>query len=156
MSSRLVELESTEELINRIIPACALATILICISMSAHSEVYEWIDRNGQRQFSDQPPQDDTESNSRTYEIHNIDESLPPPIVIDTEKAEKKKVYAAAKNKYLDKECKNARDYLFIIQGRVGFTDSDGKEVYVSEKERVKLVSDLSAKIEKHCGRGAN
>ncbi|MBT4492006.1 MAG: DUF4124 domain-containing protein [Gammaproteobacteria bacterium] len=140
-----------EEFITRIIPVCALSLVLICISQPAQTQVYEWIDANGQKQFSDQPPSSGVDADSKTYEILNIDESLPPPMVVDTEKGKNKKRYAAAKKAYLTKECKKARDYLKKTQGRVVFTDDDGKDVYVSEKERIRRVRELGAEITKHC-----
>ena len=47
--------------------------------------------------------------------------------------------------------CRDAESYLRAIEGRVVFTDDQGKEIKVSEKERQNKVIKMKAIIRQKC-----
>ena len=127
-----------------------LLTGLLIMPVS-YAQVYEWIDEDGKRQFSDQPPPENIESEEKTYKIHNIDSNMPPPIVIDEGKKQREAQETAARSQHMDTQCKEARDYLKKLTGRVSFYDDDGNHVQVTEKERAARVRSLEELIRNKC-----
>ena len=130
---------------------------LLMLSLSATAEVYTWIDENGERHFSDQPPADQNISAevTREIELQNIDAGYPAGIVVNPtrkrRKQEKAQQKAAAAEK-MNIECARARADLATLSSPVIFRDETGQQVRVSEKDRAKMENSLRMLIKEHCG----
>lgn len=132
-------------------------SLFFVVFTAAHAEVYVWVDENGKKHYSDQPPPDrqggQTEVEIKEYEIENIDTGYPAGIVVDpTRKARKQKEIAQRKEAAarLQAQCQEAREDLSAISGRVVFHDN-GTVVSVTEAERRAMQQELEATISRHC-----
>jgi hypothetical protein len=133
--------------------------VFLLAAVSANSaEVYTWVDEHGKKHYSDQPPDDQTqqqtEVETRAFELENIDEGYPAGIVADPHRKERKakeeSVQKAARTK-LSEQCERARADLTMLSGRISFNDGAGNEVRVTEAERKQMQKNLDAVISKHC-----
>jgi len=131
--------------------------VMITLSMSATAEIYTWVDENGKKHFSDQPPADQNISTEVTKEIKllNIDAGYPAGIVVDPTRKGRKKEKAlqkAAAAERMNETCARAKTDLEMLSGRVVFHDEGGNELRVSEADRVKMEKSLRAVIKERCG----
>lgn len=140
------------------------ALIMTCLIMycpNVLSEVYKWTDENGQTHFGDRPPADKRSDNiSSQLDNINISTDLSSPELMlkqaeekearENEKRQKLKALAK-KLPSLSEVCTNARRYLSTIEGRVIFTDENGKEVKVTEQERKDEVLKVKKIISQKC-----
>lgn len=126
------------------------------VSLNTIAEIYSWVDEDGNKQYSDEPPTDEArEVRKEEFEPENIDRGYPPGLVVQptTEKEQREQSQQEAALAARKREdCQKARKKLRTLSGRVIFKDDDGNDVYVSEKERAEMERELRAKIEKHCG----
>lgn len=135
--------------------------VLLLFSSGLSAAVYQWVDENGKKHFSDTPPPDKTQAKdiSDSLKPANIDES-------SSERRKLKEVFSkpsAAEQAYennkkqqgmSEKEqqyCIYLRNRLQKISRRVMFVDDDGNDVKVSEQERKQRVKDLEKLIRKRC-----
>ena len=128
---------------------------------NAWSEVYQWKDANGQIHFGDRAPADKKSKNISSRLDHiNISTDLSSPELMLKHAEEKEARQNAKRQKIIDLQkkmpslselCTNARRYLATIEGRVIFTDENGKEVKVSEQERKSEVLKVKAIIRQKC-----
>jgi hypothetical protein len=135
--------------------------VLLLLAIPAHAAVYQWVDENGKKHFSDTPPPDKRAAKdiSDTLKPANIDSG-------QAEQQKLKKLFAkpnAAEQQYENNKqhgdkarrqqayCNYLRNRLHKISGRVTFVDKQGKDVKVSEAERKQRVKSLEKKIRKEC-----
>ena len=118
--------------------------------MSGLAQVYEWVGQDGQRHFSDQPPEEPVASETRSYEIRNFDTSIPAPVVAAPPASLQDNQQAAARQAHRGRQCQEAREHLSTIKGRVRFVDEEtGDAVYMSEVNRTAKVEEVSALIQR-------
>lgn len=138
------------------------AFILLCMTfcLPSSAELYQWTDKNGKVHYSDRKPAGQLEAQEISKKLTpvNIDSSRTQnqalgrvfPKTDNTRQRlddDKKQKRQAAR----DEACKEAKDYLKKLDGRVRFIDDDGKPVNVSEAERKQRVIVLKADIKKNC-----
>lgn len=130
-----------------------LAILMMPLTLDA--EVYTWVDENGKRHYSDQPPVEvEREVERKDYEITNIDRGYPPASAIPRD--EKTPDPAEQARREADEErlaaaCAQARERLRMMRGPVRFWDEDGNQVHVTEREREAMARDLEKEIQQRC-----
>ena len=139
-------------MVCRLVISIIITLNLTIATMSGLAQVYEWVDQDGQRHFSDQPPEESIASETRSYEIRNFDTSMPAPVVAAPSASRQDNQQAAARQAHRDRQCQEAREYLSTIKGRVRFVDEEtGEAVYMSEADRRAKVEEVSALIQRKC-----
>lgn len=140
-----------------------LLMTLLCAAPLTTAQVYQWVDENGNRHFSDTPPADNSKAKdiSDNLKSGNIDESraerqkLKKLFTEPTQEESyyKKQQQAADKEKQKKKQeyCAYLKDRLRKISRRVMFVDDQGNDVRVSEAERKQRVKDLQKMIKQRC-----
>ncbi|GAA5315061.1 MAG: hypothetical protein AseanaTS_02650 [Candidatus Pelagadaptatus aseana] len=135
--------------------------LLVLMITPAQAAVYQWVDEDGKKHFSDTPPPD-------KHQAKDISDTL-KPANIDQGQAEQQKLkklftkpgkaeqqYEHNKNngnkaRQQQAYCDYLRNRLRTISGRVMFVDKQGKDVKVSEAERKQRVKSLEKKIKREC-----
>jgi len=141
---------------------CTFTLLSLTIHCSnAWSEVYQWKDENGQVHFGDRPPTGQHSDNISSQLDHiNISTDLSSPELMLKHAEQKEAKQNEKRQKLIDQQkkmpslsevCINARNYLSKIEGRVVFTDEQGKEMKVSEQERKNEVIKLKKIIRQKC-----
>jgi hypothetical protein len=134
---------------------CLLVLFSAIAVAQALAEVYEWVDDKGRKQFSDKPPPAaGTAFERRLYDLENIDEGYPAPVVHNPQTPEQQALaakQAEARRKALESACRKARQQLWVLRGPVIYRDADGNNVPVSEAQREAHAERLNAAIEKRC-----
>lgn len=129
--------------------------VILLMPLVVEAEVYTWVDEDGKRHYSDQPPADaGHEVEQKDYEITNIDRGYPPASVIPRDEDEpgpEERERDAAHQKQLAAACAEARERLRTMRGPVRFWDEDGHPVHVTEREREAMARDLEKEIEERC-----
>lgn len=145
-------------MINR----CVLLLLLV-LPVMASAEVYQWVDENGKKHFSDTPPPDKSRARdiSDTLKSANIDESrserqklqkiFAKPTAEEDQYKKQKQAADQKKQKKKQEYCSYLKDRLRRISRRVVFVDKDGKDVKVSEAERKERVKKLEKMIRQRC-----
>ncbi len=140
-----------------------LLSLLLCIAPVATAEVYQWVDENGKKHFSDTPPPDRAKAKeiSESLKPANIDESrterqkLQKLFAKPTEEEQhyKKQKQAADQKKQQKKQeyCSYLKNRLSKISRRVVFVDKQGNDVKVSEAERKQRAKNLQKMIHQRC-----
>ena len=131
------------------------------ISISGNTEVYRWVDDDGNVHFSDKKPAEkDAEEISDKLSETNIDESSEAMRRLDqvlSESVGEKQIRGKIEKKArLEKEhrnsvCEKARNELRILKGRVVFVDENGDSYDISEAQRKVEAAKLEARINQHC-----
>ncbi|MBD3646772.1 MAG: DUF4124 domain-containing protein [Pseudomonadales bacterium] len=133
----------------------SLPVFCILVSMSAMGQIYSWIDEDGNRHFSDEPPAEEARQvREENIELHNIDRGYPPGVVVDPEREVRKreKVQQQVADAQKKREvCAEAKRRLKILSGRVIFTDEQGNDIPVSEKERAEMARKFRAQVAEYC-----
>lgn len=137
--------------------------LLACVwTLTAQAELYRWTDADGKVHFSDRKPDaaqtqgaEVTEEEIKAINIQDSkaaseamrqvfpDESHPPV----QENSERERELAERKEAH----CREAREYLRKVSGRVQFIDKDGKMVHVSERERQERQAEMETYVKEHC-----
>lgn len=136
--------------------------VLLLVTTPAISDMYKWVDKQGNVHFSDKPPKNAQQNTEKVeVKVQNRDfnyldeEAKRKQRQINTNKAIQKqqqtRQQAKKKSNPRKKACQNARQRLNKLQGRVVFVDKDGKPIYVSEKERGQREKTLEKQIKKYC-----
>jgi hypothetical protein len=142
-----------------------LGTLLFILPFAASTsaEIYRWTDAQGKTHFSEHPPENRVKSEEVSSKL--------PPLNRDSSAEETKKLQLLFKGATPEEEahqqqekahqqqrdqqknlaCNKAKKKLIRIRGRVYFTDADGKEVVISEKERQQRVTRLEKEIQHRC-----
>lgn len=134
-----------------------LCCFFIVSCLNAHAEVYRWTDANGKVHYSDKRPKTAAEDVTEKVKQTNLDTSTAERQKLETlfrkenDADREYKQQQARPNAELLLRCKEARDYLNTISGRVQFIDKDGKAVTVTEEERKLKVAETQALIKEHC-----
>lgn len=134
-----------------------LFCFLMMSCMVTHAEVYRWTDANGKVHYSDKRPKTAAEDITEKVKQTNVDTSTAEHQKLETlfrkenEADREFKKEQARPNAELLIRCKEARDYLNTISGRVQFIDKDGKAVTVTEEERKQKVIETQALIKERC-----
>lgn len=142
---------------------CLLMTLWLFAAPLAGAQVYQWVDEDGNKHFSDKPPPDKKGARdiSGTLKPANIDGSRAERQKLNQLFAEptaeetlyKKQKQAADKSKQNKKQqyCSYLKERLRKISRRVMFVDKQGNDVKVSEAERKQRVKNLEQKIRQRC-----
>ena len=134
-----------------------LAFIILGLSSFSQAEVYRWTDASGKVHYGDKKPAEQSENITDQVKQINVDTS-------GTEHKKLERIFRkenaadreyAARNSRPDPNllarCREARQYLRDISGRVSFVDTQGKLMRVTETERQQMVKETKAAIAEHC-----
>lgn len=134
---------------------CLLLVLILPAAIAVQATVYQWTDELGRQHYSDRPPdQSDVDFERRLYELENLDEGYPDPVVHNPPTREQRQQIEQqrqARQKALQQACQRARQKLWVLKGRVTYRDSQGEAVYVSEAGRKAHVARLDAAIRQRC-----
>ncbi len=136
--------------------------MLWLVAVPALSEMYKWVDKQGNVHYSDKPPANAQQKSEQVeVKVQNTDfnyldaEAKRKQQQIRRNKAIQKQQQnrqeAKKKEDPREKACQNAKQRLSKLQGRVVFVDKDGKELKVTEKERQQQEKQLAEQIKKYC-----
>ena len=134
-----------------------LFCFLIMACTTAHAEVYRWTDANGKVHFSDKRPKSAAEDITEKVKQTNVDTSTAERQKLETlfrkenEADREYKRQQAQPDTALLLRCKEAKNYLETISGRVQFIDKEGKAVVVTEEERKRRVIEMQTLINERC-----
>ncbi len=138
-----------------------LLLLLLLVHPALNAEIYSWKDEHGNTHFGDRPPTKVQANDiSDTVEKVNISNRLSTPEMMlqQAQEKEQKRIEASAEERALqqakienDSYCRNARQRLLDMQGRVAFYDEQGLPVKVTEKERAEKARQLAAEIKDSC-----
>lgn len=137
--------------------------VFIILSLgSAQAEMYRWVDDSGKVHFSDKKPvEHKAEEISDQVRQQNIDYSggstkgqLQQYERNQTARETERQQIKQRSDKWSGEKkewCRDARDRLRILRGRVSFFDNDNNEIKVTEKERESRATALEQDIQKYC-----
>ncbi|QYK04261.1 DUF4124 domain-containing protein [Shewanella zhangzhouensis] len=140
--------------------AILIPLLLVC-GISQAATIYKWVDKNGVTHFSEQPPPDETQTQTL-----NAAELEPKPIGFDSPKPIPKNdetVSDEQKNADLvrqqnadqaDAICEQAKQNLDVLSNFSRVTrkdDSTGEPVMMSDEERETALSDAKKRISLFC-----
>jgi len=134
-----------------------LFCFLILICVNTHAEVYRWTDANGKVHYGDKKPKSAAEDITEKVKQTNVDTSTAEHQKLETlfrKENDADREYQqqlARPDSDLLIRCKEAREYLKDISGRVQFLDKEGKAMVVTEEERKKKVIDMKNLIKERC-----
>lgn len=131
-------------------------------STSVHSDVYRWVDEQGNVHFGDkahantqaQDITQDTQLKNLDYSADRTQQSLQQiELRQQAQSTESQQRDAQLNNSSAKRKqaCSDAKQQLRILQGRVYFVDEKGQEVSVTEKERQQRADALQKKIKQYC-----
>ncbi len=132
------------------------------LPVTAHSEIYKWVDEQGNTHYTDKPVEQseqievDTEKKGHiqtTQTREDRRQKLLESMKEDRAREEKQKAKEKKQNKMRKRECVLAQDRLKGYE-RAGYLydlDKDGNRVVVSNEERLKVTESLRKNIAKHC-----
>ncbi len=131
-------------------------------STNVHSEVYRWVDEQGNVHFGDkahantqaQDITQDTQLKNLDYSADRTQQSLQQIELRQQAQSTESQQRDAQLSKNPTKwkqACNDAKQQLRILQGRVYFVDEKGQEVSVTEKERQQRADALQNKIKQYC-----
>jgi len=132
------------------------------VSTSVHSEVYRWVDEQGNIHFGDKAhantlAQDITQDTQLKNLDHSADRTQQSLQQIElrqqaqsteSQQRDTQLTNNSAKRK---QACRDAKQRLRILQGRVYFVDDKGQEVNVTEQERQQRADALQKQIKQYC-----
>lgn len=128
----------------------------------AHAEIYRWVDEQGNVHFGDSKNSNKKAENiSDQLQHHNIDHSAKSTEAtlqqIDQRKQAQQTEIQQRQNQtnpnkeQLDRICRDAKERLRIMEGRVVFFDENNQQVKVTEEERQQRAEKLSKQIKTYC-----
>lgn len=149
-----------------------LAAILIfLIALPAYSEIFKWVDAQGNAHFSDKPV--DEQSSTQIYvaepekmKSENSDSAqnqesrderrrrLADAMQEDRLKKKEEKTKQREQEAELNKKCIYAKDQLrqYEDSGYLYRLDKEGNRVIMSDEHRTSTINNLRGQIKKHCG----
>ncbi len=146
-----------------------LFSLLLGFNFDAHSQVYKWVDQDGNIQYTDQPPPSGAAQDEKKL---NIKSPAPPPPSVNNkvstaekldgkmqafkerrvleQEAEAKQQAEALEN---HKQCVSAQGQLKIFREspRLTFPDGQGGIVYADDDMRRKKIADAQKNISSYC-----
>ncbi|UTF58818.1 DUF4124 domain-containing protein [Gilvimarinus sp. DA14] len=136
--------------------------LALCITLPVQAELYRWTDADGQVHYSDRKPDatkaEGAEVTEQQVKPINIQDSgqataamrqVFPEQHPQPSRTDSKRKSEMAKRK--EEHCREAREYLRKISGRVQFIDEDGNMVHVSERERQERQAQMEAYVKEQC-----
>jgi len=131
-------------------------------STPSHSEIYRWVDEQGKVHFGDKAhtnkqAQDitrDTQLKNLDHSAQRTEQSLQQIDLRQQVQSAESQQRQSQTNPNAEKRvqaCREAKQRLRILQGRVYFVDENGKEVSVSERERQQRADALGRDIKRYC-----
>lgn len=149
-----------------------LASILLFLfTLPAHSEIFKWVDEQGNTHFSDKPVDEQSstqvsvaepetrkpESNNSVQDQEDRDERrrrLADAMQEDRLKKKGEKEKVRAQQEEQNKQCIYAKDRLRRLEDShyLYNLDKDGNRVIVSDEQRQTNIDKFRAEIKKHCG----
>lgn len=141
----------------------SIVAFMLILSTPSLSEIYRWVDNQGKVHFSDKKPPsteaaedisgqlqplNSDSSASETAKLQQVFQGETPE-----EQAYRQQQQAQQQQQedLREQGCQKARQQLSILRGRVAFIDPDGKEVVITEEERVRRADELDRQIRQHC-----
>ncbi len=132
------------------------------LAAGAGAEVYRWVDKNGKIHYSDKkPPDSNVENISSQVEKSNIDESsretrklgkiFAPESAAEIRLRQQQQAQQEARRQQHEDKCKQARERLSKLKGRIYFIDKNGKAYNISEKERKRREEAMEDFIRQQC-----
>ncbi|MCX4026366.1 DUF4124 domain-containing protein [Endozoicomonas sp. SM1973] len=139
-----------------------ISLMLLLVAVPAMSELYKWVDKQGNVHYSDKPPvnaQQQTEKvevKVQNTDFNYLDENAKRKQQQinrnrSIQKQQQDQQQAKKKENPRKKACQSAKQRLSKLQGRVVFVDKKGKELKVTEKERQQRAKVLEQQIKKYC-----
>lgn len=144
-----------------------LSGLLLVLSVVAHSQIYKWVDQEGNIQYTDQPPQPGTAKDASKL---NYNSPVSPPSDnnasssarideemrafkkrrISKQEEESKQQTQADENK---KKCHDAQGKLTVFRDtpRLRLPNGNGEVVYVDDDVREKNILEAQKNITKYC-----
>ena len=151
---------------NLLVKIIQIATVTLLIQAPLFADVYKWVDKNGQINYSDQP-QTPTAKKLSTFKTktkkpapqNNSDSKSDTKPEAEKETTEQKDEKAAeVKKPTISKKekrrlCKEGRDDYKKIssRGRMREINKKGEYTYLSEKQRQKRLAAAKKKQRKYC-----
>ena len=141
-----------------------LLSFLMLLAGQAHAEVYKWKDADGNVQYTQHPPSDNSNA-----EIMNLSTGSGTPVPQDTpsavenpkgeektqdsgQQAPQRAEPTAEEKAELKRKCDNVRARLQSLQRpRVSTVDEQGNRVRLSEDERQAQIEETTRLLEEHC-----
>lgn len=132
-------------------------------SINAHAEVYRWVDEQGNVHFGDKAhankqAQDITDDIQLKNIDHSADRTQQSLQQIELRQqaqsieSQQRQAQQQDKGQKLNQACRDAKQRLSILQGRVIFIDENGNEVKRSEQERQQRADALQRDVKQYCG----
>lgn len=128
---------------------------------TVQAEIYQWTDAQGQTHFGDRPPHDHqaTDISEKLQNINLSKELSSPEMMLKHQqlKDQERQREHAEQQQLIDQDraessaCKEAKNTLRKLKGRVVFLDEQGREMNVSETERKKRAQEMEFSVGKHC-----
>lgn len=157
--------ERTKNHILRVINACQLSVLLIFSTAALASDVYKWVDEQGNVHFSDQKPANDKESAKVDVKVHNTRKDAELDAyreytrrnreAAETQAAinEKNKARNRQKQQKRQQACKQLRQRKSQYQqsGVIYSKKKGGSRKYYSDEERAEVLRKLNKALKKHC-----
>ena len=153
------------------IPTLSAPTIrVVCILLlivpfvaSTSAEIYRWTDAQGKTHFSEHPPEEQVKSeeissqlsplnrDSSTEETKKLQRLFKDATPEEQAHQQQEKTQQQQQDQQKNLACNKAKNKLQKLRGRVYFTDDNGQEVVISEKERQQRVIRLEKEIQRRC-----
>jgi len=136
---------------------------LLCCTLPANGDtVYKWQDASGKWHFSDTPPGDEagrataapiktTNTTSTAATNRELKQVFTDELPAEAAHRRQQQQQQDARRAQLDRWCRQARDRLATIRGRVIFIDADGNPLEVTEDEREQRARALQRQIDRTC-----
>jgi len=131
-------------------------------STQSYAEVYRWVDEQvkvhfGDKAHANKQAQDitqDTKQKNLDHSAQRTEQSLQQIDLRQQVQSAESQQRQSQTNPNAEKRaqaCREAKQRLRILQGRVYFVDENGKEVSVSERERQQRADALGRDIKRYC-----
>jgi len=128
---------------------------------TAQAEIYQWTDAQGQTHFGDRPPHDRqaTDISEKLQNINLSKELSSPEMMLkhqqlkdkERQREHEEQQQLIDQDRAVSNTCKEAKNALRKLKGRVVFLDERGREMNVSETERKRRAQEMEIAVGKHC-----
>lgn len=136
----------------------------LLLSVSAHAEVYKWVDDSGQTHYSQSapenkptkiiavpapPPMEQQRAQQRMNELIQQQENQEATQEI----IQREQTQAAQRQTDINENCKRLRTNLETYQNNPGrrMMDADGRVIRLREEDRQQNIQDLQQQIQRYC-----
>jgi len=132
------------------------------VSTSVHSEVFRWIDEQGNVHFGDKAHANKhAQDITQETQLKNLDHSaartqqslqqIELRQQAQSTESQQRDAQISSNSTRHKQACSDAKQRLRTIQGRVYFVDDNGQEMNVTEKERQQRADALQKQIKQYC-----